>query len=221
MVRKMKYTTIIFDLDGTLLNTLPDLTASVNYSLNKFGFPLRTTDEIRSFIGNGVGLLIKRSLPDKTEEAICEQCLKIFKDYYKEHYAVKTIPYDDIYDVLVELKKSGYKIGVVSNKFDLAVKSLCDKFFSGLIDIAIGEIDGTPRKPAPDSLNNAIGYFGADKSNVLYVGDSEVDIKTANNSGVDCLSVTWGFKDKEFLLNNGGENFVNNAKEILDYIKNC
>ena len=206
----MKYETIIFDLDGTILNTLPDLTASVNFALNYFNFPQRTKDEIRSFIGNGVALLFKRSLSDNTDEKICLECLRIFREHYKVNYAVKTVPYDYILETIRELKNCGVKIGVVSNKFDLAVKSLCDKFCTDLIDVAIGEIDGIPRKPAPDSLN---------KATTLYVGDSEVDINTAKNSGVDCVSVAWGFKDIDFLIDNGAKIIVESPIELLEFIK--
>lgn len=215
----MRYDALIFDLDGTILNTLPDLTSSVNYALDKYGFPTRSIDEVRTFIGNGVGLLIKRSLPDSVDDETVEKCLLEFKAHYQENFAKKTVPYDKITDVLTFLKSKGIKIGVVSNKFDLATKALCKKFFNGLIDYAVGEIIGIPRKPDPTSLLNAINTLEVLKQNVLYLGDSEVDIQTAKNAGVDLVSVSWGFKDQDFLIRNGAKKIINEPIQILNLIK--
>lgn len=212
----MKYEAIIFDLDGTILNTLPDLTQSVNFALNTYNYPTRTIDEVRTFIGNGVGLLIRRSLPSETDEETVNNVLLLFKKHYSEHYADKTVPYDGIAELLKQLKVQGYKLAVVSNKFNSAVKALCDKFFYGFFDFVLGETENIPRKPAPDSLNFAIENLNVKKDKVLYIGDSEVDIKTAKNSGVNCLSVLWGFKDKEFLIENGASNFAVSPKDILN-----
>lgn len=214
----MKYNAVIFDLDGTILNTLPDLTESVNYALRSYNYPERTMDEVRTFIGNGVGLLIKRSLPNGTDDETVNNALSLFKGYYTEHYADKTVPYDKIYEVLVKLKQNGLKLGVVSNKFDSAVKSLCDKFFNGIFDCVIGEMDGIPRKPAPDLLFNAIIDLEVTQKKVLYIGDSDIDIKTADNAGVDYVSVTWGFKDKEFLIKNNSKTIIGKPEEILKLI---
>lgn len=215
----MKYEAIIFDLDGTILNTLPDLTQSVNFALNTYNYPIRTTDEVRSFIGNGVGLLIKRSLPSDADDETINNVLSVFKKHYSEHYADKTVPYDEITDLLKNLKTQGYKLAVVSNKFDSAVKALCEKFFFGIFDFVLGETENIPRKPAPDSLNVAIDNLNVKKENVLYIGDSEVDIKTAQNAEVDCLSVLWGFKDKEFLIKNGASAFADSPNDIIEFVK--
>lgn len=215
----MKYKAVIFDLDGTILNTLPDLTESVNYALNKYNFPIRTIDEVRSFVGNGVGLLIKRSLPTGTDEKICQECLDEFKSYYENHYAVKTVPYESICDVLSQIRNKGIKIGVVSNKFDSAVQDLCKIYFDGLIDVSVGEKDGVPRKPSPDSCEYVINALGQPKNEILYIGDSEVDILTAKNAGLQSISVSWGFKSKEFLFENGASKIIDNPNQILNILE--
>lgn len=215
----MKYEAIIFDLDGTILNTLPDLTESVNFALKKYNFPTRTIDEVRSFVGNGVGLLIKRSLPTGTDDKICEDCLTEFKIYYENHYAVKTVPYDGICDVLSKIKDKGIKIGVVSNKFDSAVRELCKIYFDGLIDVSVGEKEGVPRKPSPDSAEYVIRILDVPKNKILYVGDSEVDILTAKNAGLQSISVSWGFKSKEFLFENGASKIIDNPNQILNILE--
>lgn len=207
---------IIFDLDGTLLDTLEDLYLSVNAVMKKFGFPCRTRDEVRSFIGNGVPKLIERALPSGVSREVYGDVLSDFKNYYREHCADNTCPYDGIIDLLTRLKENGYSTAVVSNKADFAVKSLCDGFFGGLIDISRGQLDGVPTKPSPESLFAVMDMLGADR--YIYVGDSDVDILTAKNAHIPCISVSWGFRSEEFLISHGAENIARTAEELFEEI---
>ena len=199
----MKVKAVIFDLDGTLLNTLTDLSASVNYTLERFGFPLRSEREVRSYLGNGIRALVEKSLPDMTDE-----CLKVFKDYYDIHKDDNTAPYDGIVDMLRSVKAAGLKTAIVSNKYDAAVQYLKDVTFSGLIDFAVGEGNGIAAKPAPDGVWLALKKLNAVKEESVYVGDSEVDLMTAENSGLKCVAVTWGFRDREELILRGAKNVI-------------
>ena len=212
---------LIFDLDGTLLNTLEDLTDSTNYALKEFNFPTRTIEEVRNFVGNGVAKLIERAIPNGRENENFEDCLEVFKQNYAENMNNKTSPYEGIIDLLKELKSKNYKIAVVSNKFDLAVKGLCARYFADLVDIAIGENEkaGIKKKPAPDTVNQVLKNFNISNEEAIYIGDSEVDIMTAKNSNMDCISVTWGFKDKEFLLANDAKIIVNSPDEIISILE--
>lgn len=214
----MKFDAIIFDLDGTLTDTLADLRNSVNYALREFGFPERSAEEIRSFVGNGVRKLICRSVPENTGDEICEKCLDTFKAYYKEHSCVETKPYDGIIDLLSELKKRKIKTAVVTNKMHEAAGEIVEFFFGGLIDVTIGQVDSVPQKPEPDSIFLALEKLGASKENAIYVGDSEVDCITAHNAGIPCIGVTWGFRDREVLLNHGAEYVIGKTEEIFDII---
>lgn len=213
------YEVIIFDLDGTLLDTLDDLHAAVNAALAKFGFPLRKKEEVRAFVGNGIAMLIKRAIGKDTP--LFDSVLAEFKQYYAAHCKDETKPYEGIIQLLQALKARGVKTAVVSNKADFAVKILAQEYFSDLLLAAVGEDEehGIRKKPAPDSLLQVLRQLGADKAQTVYVGDSEVDIQTAKNAGVACISVTWGFKDKEFLLENGGEILVDSPLEILDFCR--
>lgn len=212
---------IIFDLDGTLLNTLDDLADSTNFALSEFNYPTRSKEEIRTFVGNGVAKLIERAIPDGKHNPNFNKCLEIFKQHYSINKYNKTAPYNDIINLLTELKEKTYKIAVVSNKFDLAVKELCQKYFPNLIDIAIGENEaaGINKKPAPDTINLVLEQLELTSNQAIYVGDSDVDILTAKNSNMPCISVTWGFRDKKFLLENDAKIIINNPKEIIDYLK--
>lgn len=191
--------TVIFDLDGTLLNTLEDLTDSVNYAMEKFGFPVHTIEEIRSFVGNGATKLIERSIPKGTENPSYEAVLAAFKEHYAAHCEDKTKPYEGIMELLAQLKEKGYRMAVVSNKFDGAVKRLCRKYFGSYLEAAIGESADVKRKPAPDTVYRALQELSCDGSRAVYVGDSEVDIQTARNASLPCISVTWGFRTEEQL----------------------
>lgn len=213
------YQTIIFDLDGTLLDTLDDLADAVNHALQCFGLKTRTKEEVRSFVGNGVVNLMQRAVGE--EHLQQSNILAAFREYYKAHCEDKTKPYDGVMKLLTELKKRGIKTAVVSNKMDSAVKALTKTYFDGLIGDAVGENEaaGIRKKPAPDSLIAVMEKLGADKQSTVYVGDSEVDIQTADNAGVDCISVTWGFKDEPFLIENGGKIFVDDPMDILNFCK--
>lgn len=215
-----KYQAILFDLDGTLLDTLEDLTDSVNAILGKYGFPLRDREEIRKFLGNGSEQLMKAALPEGISETDFTKYLKEYQAYYKGHMEEKTAPYEGILPLLEELRKAGLKIGVVSNKFDLAVKGLCEKYFPGYIDGAAGEreSEGIRRKPAPDMIDTAAERLGVSTKDCLYVGDSEVDILTAKNAGMDCVSVTWGFRNEAFLREAGAAHLVHTPKELKNFI---
>lgn len=211
----MKYDAIIFDLDGTLTDTLEDLKNSVNYAMGEFGFPERTLDEVRSFVGNGVRRLIYLSVPENTPDEISESCLEVFKKYYKDHSLIKTKPYDGIIPMLERLKKEGIKTAVVTNKMHEAAVDIVRIFFDGLIDVTIGQIDGIAQKPQPDGIYAALEKLGVSKENAVYVGDSEVDCITARNAGISCIGVAWGFRSKEVLLENGADFIINSPQEIF------
>lgn len=215
----MKFKAVIFDLDGTLLNTLDDLADGVNYALRQFGYAERTIEEVRVFVGNGVRNLIYRALPDDKKDML-DTVLPVFKTYYGAHSAVKTAPYIGIMDVLEVLKEKNIRTAIVSNKFDLAVKELSKKTFKGLIDFALGEGNGIATKPAPDGIYAAIKELQVDPKDCVYVGDSEVDIVTARNAGLPCISVTWGFRDEELLRSLGAEYVAHDTQELLEIIFN-
>lgn len=211
---------VIFDLDGTLLNTLDDLADSTNYALLRFGYPTRTIEEVRQFVGNGVAKLIERAIPEGKNNPNFEKCLAIFKENYAQNMYNKTAPYNGIIEMLSNLKSKGIKIAVVSNKFDLAVKELCKKYFEGFIDFAAGENEaqGIKKKPAPDTVISVLNEFNFAPEDAVYVGDSDVDIMTAKNSKMPCISVTWGFRDEKFLLENGATILINAPSEIYNHL---
>ncbi len=212
------YDTVIFDLDGTLLNTLEDLTDSVNYAMEKYGFLTHTIDEVRRFVGNGLQKLMERALPAGIEERIFTQVFEDFRTYYGAHCAAKTQPYDGIPELLDVLREHGMKLAIVSNKGDFAVQELNKLYFKGKIEVAIGEREGIRRKPAPDTVLEALKRLKSDREHAVYVGDSDVDIKTAENAGLACVSVTWGFRDRDFLKEHGAVNFADEPGEILDFL---
>lgn len=206
---------VVFDLDGTLLYTLEDLKNSVNFALRESGFKERSLDEIREFVGNGIEILMRKSVPDNISEETFKTCFESFKHHYKIHSEDNTKEYDGITDVLKTLKKDGYLIAVVSNKADFAVKTLCNKYFQGLLNVAFGERDGIKRKPCPDSVNEVIKFLDVSKDNCFYVGDSEVDVKTAHNAEIKCIACTWGFRSKSVLENENPEYIIDSPEEIL------
>ena len=209
------YKTYIFDLDGTLLDTLDDLASSVNYALRKAGLPERTLDEVRAFVGNGVRKLMVRSVPGGDGHAGFENILSSFREHYSRHDKEQTRPYPGVVEMLRALKSRGARIAVVSNKFNSATQSLCKYYFDGLVDVAVGEHDGVEKKPAPDIVNEALDLLCVGKEDAVYVGDSDVDIMTARNSGMPCISVLWGFRDRPFLENAGARVFVNTPAELV------
>lgn len=213
-----KYKAIVFDLDGTLLDTLADLRAGVNYALSQKGFPLRTMDEIRSFVGNGIASLNERSAPAGTPKSVCDELLTLFRAYYDVHSCDTTAPYDGILPLLDTLIADGIQIAVVSNKVDAAVQALCRRYFGDRVKIAVGEREGVARKPSPDSVFYALDVLSCDKTQAIYVGDSDVDIQTANNAGLDSISVTWGFRDKTHLLSHGASHIADQPADILKFI---
>lgn len=210
----MRYELVIFDLDGTILDTLEDLTDSMNHVLEKYGYPSRTIEEIRSFVGNGLMMLVRRAIAPETDEAVIQTVFAELKVYYKEHCADKTKPYDGMIELLELLKKEGCRLAVVSNKADYAVQILCEQYFPGIFDMAVGEKENVRKKPAPDSVNAVLQELQTDKEKAVYVGDSEVDIETAKNAGLDALLVTWGFRETEFLRERGAENLVSSIEEL-------
>jgi len=214
----MKINTIIFDLDGTLLNTLEDLKNSTNFALMNFGYEEKTLAEIKEFVGNGVTKLIERAIPNGLKNKDFDKCLKTFKEHYSQNMNNNTKPYPGIIEILTTLKRNDYKIAVVSNKYDSAVKELCNKYFGELIDIAIGENVDVKKKPAPDSVLKALEELKSSNNGSVYVGDSEVDIQTAKNAKLPCISVTWGFKTKAFLLQNGAIKIIDTPPEIFNEI---
>lgn len=209
---------LIFDLDGTILYTLDDLTDAVNHGLEENGYPKRNLDEVRSFVGNGIKKLISRAVPTGTKADAEQKVYESFTEYYKIHCKDKTKPYDGILDVVRMLKQQGYLLAVVSNKADYGVQELCAEFFEGIFDAAVGERDGIRRKPAPDSVLEVLSKLNVDKDEAIYIGDSEVDIETAHNAGLKCISVTWGFRDEELLVKSGADIIVNNMRELTEYI---
>ena len=215
-----KYETIIFDLDGTLLDTLDDLMDATNYALGQLGWPLRTKDEIRRFVGNGIGKLIERAVPAGTDSAGIAKALALFTPYYDIHKQDKTAPYEGIPEMLKALKSKGRTLAVVSNKFDAAVKALMPEYFPGLIDAAAGEAEaiGIPKKPHPAMVHGVITALRADPRTSVYVGDSDVDLQTAQNAGLPCISVLWGFRDEEFLRAHGGTTFVHSPAELAELL---
>ena len=202
------YDTVVFDLDGTLLNTLDDLADSTNYALALHQLPARTLEEVRHFVGNGVGLLIHRAVPEGTPPELEARCLADFRAHYLLNMENKTAPYPGVLELLDALQAAGIRTAVVSNKFDGAVKGLCQTYFGDRIPVAIGESDGVARKPAPDTVFRALAELGAGPERAVYVGDSDVDIQTARNAGLPCLSVSWGFRDADFLTASGAQHIV-------------
>lgn len=211
----MKYNTYIFDLDGTILDTLDDLSNAVNFAMRSKGYPERTVDEVRSFIGNGIRVLIKRAVPQGTGDEDYEQALEIFTKYYLEHIADYTKPYDGIVDVINSLRRSGCKVAVVSNKAHLAAQAVVRDFFGDIFDTVVGKKDEFPSKPEPDSLLYTIDLLASRKEECIYIGDSDVDVLTAHNAGLECIGVTWGNRDEDVLIKSGAEYIAHTPSDIL------
>ena len=210
-----EFDTYIFDLDGTLLSTSDDLAARTNSALRWAGMPERTIEEIRMFVGNGVKLLMERAIPNGINNPKFEETYAKFREHYLEHNLDTTSPYDGIPELLRELKRRSKKLAIVSNKFYTATQDLAKHFFPDTIEVAIGEREAIRKKPAPDTVLEALRQLGASKEGAVYIGDSDVDIMTAKNCGLPCISVLWGFRDKDFLIQHGGTIFVNKPSEIL------
>lgn len=217
----LRYDAVIFDLDGTLLDTLDDLMDATNYALGQMGFPARSRKEVQAFVGNGVAKLMERALPAGASPSDAAMALDIFKPYYALHSKDKTAPYPGVLETLSALRAGGCKLAVVSNKFDSAVKALAQDYFPGLIDLAAGENEasGVPKKPDSTMVLQTIAALGSAPDRAVYVGDSDVDLQTAKNSGLPCISVTWGFRDKPFLLEHGATTFIDAPGELLSLIE--
>ncbi len=231
----MTYDTYIFDLDGTLLDTLSDLAAAVNYALRSHEMPEHSLDDVRRFVGNGVRKLMERAVPDGTENPDFDAAFATFRQYYMAHSLDTTRPYEGIPEALAALKARGCRLAVVSNKMMAATQELCQHFFPDTIEVAIGENEaaGIRKKPAPDTVFaalNALNALGSPRSTLgyprsnlghpslssaVYVGDSDVDIETARHAGIPCISVLWGFRDRDFLIKHGAKTFISAPSELL------
>lgn len=210
--------TILFDLDGTLLNTLEDIADGVNYALKKLNFPERSIEEIKYFIGNGVVQLINRAVPFGTTDEDKATCLACNKEYYSAHVNLKTQPYEGIIPLLKELKDKGYKVAVISNKYDSAVKDLCKLYFSDYVNVAVGTKAGIPTKPAPDCVYTALKELNSIQSQSIFVGDSDVDVNTGHNAGLRSIGVSWGFRGREFLEQAGADIVIDHPNELFSAI---
>ena len=210
------YQTAIFDLDGTLLDTLEDLYRATNQALDRHGLPTRTRDEVRMFVGNGVEMLIRRAVPSGTEEGTIGMVLADFKRIYAAICEDHTAPYAGILGMLSDLRDAGIRTAVVSNKFDEATKRLCRRYFGELVEVAVGERAGVRKKPAPDTVFEALRALDMPPETAVYIGDSDVDIETARAAGLPCISVTWGLRDEDFLLRHGATCLTHTARELLE-----
>lgn len=220
----MRYHTILFDLDGTLLNTLEDLTDAVNYVMRAYDYPEHSVEAVRTFVGNGIRVLMERATPQGEKNPQFEEGFTLFQKYYLEHNKIKTRPYEGIMELLKELKHRRVKMAIVSNKNQPSVSALQKEEFQGLIDVAVGDGEGRRRKPAPDGCREAIIRLGMDPGDpdvlcgVLYVGDSEVDAATAKNAGLDLVLVSWGFRPKKELERFDAKRIIDRPEELLELI---
>lgn len=205
----------IFDMDGTILNTIDDIAGAINYVLDIHGYPKRTVDEVKSFVGNGLKRALELSLPDGVAGDVLNQLFTELVAYYNEHSNIMTRPYEGIVEVIHKLREQGKIVAVVSNKRVEAVRDLCDIYFAGCFDMALGDQDGIARKPAPDMTNMVIEHYGILKDKCVYIGDSDVDLMTARNTEIDCIAVTWGFRTREFLVEHGATMIIDRPEELL------
>lgn len=212
------YKAVLFDMDGTVLDTVGDLRDAINVSLEKFGFPTRTEEEVKSFLGKGPAHFVGCAVPDGIDEAIRQQVLAFYEPYYNSHCQIKTAPYPGIMALLVALKQRGIKLAVISNKQEPAVKALARQHFTGLLELAVGTNAQIHRKPDPSAVLAAMEQLGVAKNETLYVGDMDVDLDTARNAGIDCVCVAWGFLGRKKLEALGAEHIVDSAEELLEFI---
>lgn len=214
-----KYDTVIFDLDGTLLNTLDDLADAVNFVMREHGYPERTLEEVRYFVGNGIRRLMEQAVPEQVTGEEFEQVFEEFKSYYTSHCQIKTCAYEGIMSLLQDLHEMGYAMAIVSNKNHAAVCELNDIYFKEYIEVAIGQREGIRKKPAPDTVLQALNALGKEKETAIYVGDSEVDFVTAENSGMDCVLVSWGFRTTEELRGFAPKAFIDQPMELTGVLE--
>lgn len=203
-------------MDGTILDTIEDITDAVNFSLHKNGYPERSVDEVKFFVGNGLLRTLELSVPEGTEKQVIDKMFPEFVEYYKNHSDIHTKPYDGVVKVIHSLRDKGKKIAVVSNKRVEAVQELCDIYFNGCFDVALGDQEGIARKPEPDMVNMVIDKYMVKLDKCVYIGDSDVDLMTAKNTGIDCISVTWGFRSKEFLVSKGALKLIDRPEQLLE-----
>ncbi|MEG0741524.1 MAG: HAD-IIIA family hydrolase [Clostridia bacterium] len=211
-----RYDAVIFDLDGTLLDTLEDLTAATNHAMRENGYPEHTPEEVRYFVGNGIGRLLRRALPPEADgdEAVYEEALQAFTAYYAQHHNDTTAPYPGVVALLRTLKASGVRLAIVSNKNAPNVRALAEEYFDGLVSFAVGEQAGVRRKPHPDMVLRVMEAWGCDPKRTLYVGDSDVDVQTAQNAGIDCAAVLWGFRAEHELRRAGATVLIRMPEEL-------
>ena len=214
----MKYKAVIFDMDGTTLDTLEDLLGALNHTLGRFGFPLHDLREMRGYVGNGIRRQIEQGAPAGTPAETIDRMLPVFMEYYKVHGAEHTHPYEGIPELLRHLRDSGIRTAIVSNKADVSVRRLTEVYFPGLFEVSVGEKEGVRRKPVPDSVLEVLRIMGLSVSDAVYVGDSEVDIQTADRAGMDRIIVGWGFRDRKDLLRDGADRVFGSPREVEEYL---
>ena len=212
------YKAVLFDMDGTVLDTVGDLTDAINVSLEKFGFPARSQEEVKSFLGKGPAHFVNCAVPEGTDAATKQQVLAFYEPYYDSHCQIKTAPYPGIMELLHCLKNRGIQLAVISNKQEAAVKALAARHFGDLLALAVGTSDSIPCKPNPAAVLSAMGELGVEKSETLYVGDMDVDLNTARNAGIACACVSWGFLGRKKLESLGAEHIVDSTEELLEFI---
>lgn len=216
----MKYKAVIFDLDGTILDTIEDLASALNFSLRNNGFSEKSTDETRRMVGNGIRKLILRALPSDVSQELFEKIHKDFMTYYNEHCTDMTRRYDGVFEAVAQLKKDGYVVAVLSNKADFAVNKLCEYYYPGVFAVCSGEIAGVARKPSTEPVDLITSKLNLKPEECIYVGDSDIDVKTAKNSGMKCVSVDWGFRSRIDLIESGAEVIVDSPNEMISKICN-
>ncbi len=214
----MKYKAVLFDMDGTVLDTLGDLAAAVNHTLREFSMPERSIAEVAAALSNGAAYLIAHTVPDGTPKELTDKVLAAYAPYYDAHCDILTGPYDGIVPLMEKLRDRGVKLAVISNKQDTAVKPLAEKYFPGLLEIAVGESAEVRRKPNPDAVLAALRHIGVERVDAIYVGDTEVDLQTARNAGMECASVDWGFRTREQLVDIGAEHIFDTVQELEEYL---
>ena len=214
----MKYKAVLFDMDGTVLDTLGDLAAAVNHTLREFSMPERSIAEVAAALSNGAAYLIAHTVPDGTPKELTDKVLAAYALYYDAHCDILTGPYDGIVPLMEKLRDKGVKLAVISNKQDTAVKPLAEKYFPGLLEIAVGESAEVRRKPNPDAVLAALRHIGVERDDAIYVGDTEVDLQTARNAGMECASVDWGFRTREQLVEIGAEHIFDTVQELEEYL---
>lgn len=214
----MKYKAVLFDMDGTVLDTLGDLAAAVNHTLREFSMPERSIAEVAAALSNGAAYLIAHTVPAGTPKELTDKVLAAYAPYYDAHCDILTAPYDGIVPLMQKLRERGVKLAVISNKQDTAVKPLAEKYFPGLLEIAVGESAEVRRKPNPDAVLAALRHIGVEREDAIYVGDTEVDLQTARNAGMECASVDWGFRTREQLVEIGAEHIFDTVQELEEYL---